>query len=292
MPLLSLIGEQPIPNLLVARALQAQSNLLCCTPTTQRIAHNLRAMLPAAEIHHVEPYHLENAIAYFNTIAWENTLLNLTGGTKPMALAAFEVARQKQLPFVYLQSEGGESILYRYDFKNGVPVLIERHTLGTLIDIEDYLRAHGLKSITEKGPQNPQEAGLRRWLEKQVDELHNNIVFDAFEIDFLLRRGNQVCVLEAKMTKKNTRQGIDQLNTFAGRDYLGTYTGKILAVSKPLGPQLARLAEARHIHVVLLNGQIDNRTGRLILSPDSRQAMLSILNRLLGGTREKESQSS
>jgi hypothetical protein len=91
--------------------------------------------------------------------------------------------------------------------------------------------------------------------------------------------------MEAKMRKENTRKGIDQLNTFTGRDYLGTYTGKILAVSKPLGPQLSRLAEARHIQVVLLSGQIDHRTGRLILSPESQQAMLTVLDRLLGGPR-------
>lgn len=291
MHLLSLIGEQPIPNLLVARALQAESNLLCCTPTTQRIAYNLRAMLPNAEIHHVEPYHLENAIAFFDKVVRADTLLNLTGGTKPMALAAFEVARQKRLPFVYLQSEGGKSILYHYDFKDGSPVLKDRRTLGTLIDVEDYLRAHGLKANAEKGPQNAQEAGLRHWLEKYLDEIHSNMVFEAFEIDFILRRGNQVCVMEAKMTRQNTRKGIDQLNTFTGRDYLGTYTGKILAVGKPLGPQLARLAEARHIQVVLLAGNIDHRTGRLTLSSASRQALLSTLDRLLGGIPERSTNS-
>lgn len=282
MHLLSLIGEQPIPNLLIARALQAESNLLCCTPTTQRIAENLGAMLPGAQIHHVEPYHLADALASLDGVVSDDVVLNLTGGTKPMALAGFEIARRGRLPFVYLQSEGGESILYRYDFADGIPVLRARHILGTLITIADYLQAHGLSATAEKGPQNTQEAGLRHWLTKHVDEIHNNMVFEAFEIDFLLRRGNQVCVLEAKMNVKSTRKGIDQLNTFTGRDYLGTYTGKILAVSKPLGPQLSRLAEARHIQVVLLTGPIDHRTGRLILSRESRQAMLSSLDNLLG----------
>lgn len=41
-------------------------------------------------------------------------IFNLTGGTKPMSLAAFLVAFQRKAPFVYFQTEGGHSLLFHY----------------------------------------------------------------------------------------------------------------------------------------------------------------------------------
>jgi hypothetical protein len=262
MILLSLVGEQPIPVLLVARALKPQQHLLCYTHTTERVAANLASMLPGSEMQAIEPYDLSKAHSQIASLVTNETILNLTGGTKPMAMAAYEAARSSRLPVVYLQSEGATTLLYRYGFKDGQPHLSQRQELPALITINDYLGAHGLQPLAYKGPQNPQEAGLRRWLEKQVDECITNAVFGSFEIDFILRRGNQVAVMEAKMKAKNTREGIDQLNTIAGRDYLGAYTGKIHVVSRPFGPQLSRLAEARHIHIVVVRGKLNNRTGR------------------------------
>ncbi len=39
---------------------------------------------------------------------------NLTGGTKTMAFAAYELAKSMRSPFTYLQSEGNTSQLFRY----------------------------------------------------------------------------------------------------------------------------------------------------------------------------------
>jgi hypothetical protein len=282
MILLSLVGEQPIPVLLVARALKPQQHQLCFTETTRRVATNLAIMLPGSRMHAIEPYDLSRAHVQLTSLVASETILNLTGGTKPMAMAAYEAARSKRLPVVYLQSEGAATQLFRYDFQDGQPHLSKREELPVLITINDYLEAHGLQPLAYKGPQNAQEAGLRRWLEKQVDECLTNVVFDSFEIDFILRRGNQVAVMEAKMKASNTRQGIDQLNTIAGRDYLGAYTGKIHVVARSFGPQLSRLAEARHIHIVVLSGKLDQRTGRLLLDNNSKTRLLAVLDQLLG----------
>jgi hypothetical protein len=86
------------------------------------------------------------------------------------------------------------------------------------------------------------------------------------------------------MKKKNDRSGIDQLNTITGRDYLGTYTGKILAVSKALGPQLSRLAEARHIQVVVVAGEIEARCDHMRISKSSRAHLQRALIQTLGPT--------
>lgn len=284
MHLLSLIGEQPIPNLLAARALQPKSTSLCYSATTRRFAANLADMLPHTRLYPVDPYDLERAAAQIGDLCTPQTIVNLTGGTKTMALAAYEVARSRQLPFVYLQSEGAAAVLQHYKFENSRPVQISRQQLGSLITIGDYLLVHGLRPIIEKGAQNAQETGLRDWLSGQVDELRSNLVFEAFEVDLILRRGSLVAVLEAKMKVKNDRSGIDQLNTITGRDYLGTYTGKILAVSKALGPQLSRLAEARHIQVVVVAGEIDSRYDRMRISKSSRAQLQRALIQTLGPT--------
>lgn len=282
MLLLSLIGEQPIPNLLVARALQPQRHLLCHTATTERVATNLVAMLPNTEKRAIEPYDLPKTLEQMSSLVNKETVLNLTGGTKPMALAAYEVARAFGLPFLYLQSEGKRNVLFQYKWQNGKPWLEQRKVLGALITIQDYLQAHGLQPRYQLGPANAQEAGLRQWLEKQVDECLTNLVFESFEVDFILRRGNQVAIAEAKNRKENKRQAIDTLNTIAGREYLGTYTGKILITAQMLGWQLLHIAEARQVKVVQVVGSIDRRTGRLNLSEQSKAALKQTLDEVLG----------
>jgi hypothetical protein len=282
MRLISLVGEQPIPNLIVSRMLNPDTNILLYTQTTERVAQNLLAVLPSAESYIIAPYDLTQAAGQIAFHTSQDTVINLTGGTKLMALAAYEAARGRRLPVVYLRSEGPQAILYRYRIREHGPELAGEEAVGTLIDIDDYLRAHGVTPLHETGPQNAQEAGLRRWLESQVEECRSNLIFSAFEVDFILRRGNRVTLLETKMTHKNTREGIDQLNTAAGRAFLGTYTGKILVVSKPLGPQLSRLAQARNVQVVTVTGKLDARTGRLLLDQESRNELERTLERILG----------
>lgn len=280
--LLHLIGEQPIPNLLVARALNAKVNLLCYSETTQKVAVNLSRMLTGAELHAIEPYDLLRALEQINALCKTDPWINLTGGTKPMALAAYEVARARRLPWLYLQSEGGKSILYHYAFGEHGLTRVDRHALHILINIDDYLSAHGLHPHAERGPANEQESGLRHWFERHVDECRSNLVFDAFEIDFLLRRGDRVAVVECKAGRKNSRFGIDQLNTIAGRTYLGTYTRKLYLVPKPLGSNLMRLAREQQVTVVALSGNTDPRTGRFIPDAQTQNALRRALDDLLG----------
>jgi len=282
MLLISLIGEQPIPILLATRALKPERTILCHTGTTRQVAVNLAAMIPNAELRLVEPYDIETCYQTLRDLCVSETIFNFTGGTKPMALAAFEAARAAAAGLVYLSSENRTSDLSFYSFTQDGISRRKTISLGAMFTIEDYLTAHGLYPLAQKGPQNAQEAGLRIWLEKQVDECGAFLQFDAFEVDFILRRGNQVAVLEAKMTQKNTRFGIDQLNTIAGRAYLGTYTGKILVVSTPLGGQLSRLAEARGVRVVLVKSVEDQRTGRLLPDEASKQRLLTALAEKLG----------
>ncbi len=92
--LISLIGEQPIPVLLVDRALKPARHILAHSERTRRVAENLRALLPHAELLPLaDVYHLEGIRAAFEQVYQPGMTFNLTGGTKPMAWAGYEVAR-------------------------------------------------------------------------------------------------------------------------------------------------------------------------------------------------------
>jgi len=282
--LLSLIGEQPIPVLLVHRALQPRRHILLHTNTTRRQAQNLAAMLPKAEPIPIAAYDLANALRAFQTLlaTASEPVLNLTAGTKPMAWAGYEAARQSGAPFVYLRSEGKRSVLYRYGFTPQGPTLLETPSpLPPLLSLQDYLQAHGLREESRLIASNAQEVALTKFLERQVDELAANVKFPAFEIDFLVRRGNQVAVIEAKNKKKSTRFGIDQLTTITGREYLGTYTGRIWVVANPPGEQLQELARAYRIEIVRV-ALHQPAPGRWRLTPTSQQRLAQTLDRVLG----------
>lgn len=281
MKLLSLIGEQPIPVLLVHRALKPERHIFACTPFSQHVAHNLQTLIPQSEIVTIEPYSLEDSIAALRSQIYPKSIINLTAGTKIMSLAAYEIARHQSLPFVYLRSQGAENVLYHYETKNGEPKFAEERKLPALITINDYLQAHGLPIKPTTISANPQETALRYFFEANCDEFKHNLNYPAFEIDFIIRRRNQVAVVEAKAPKNKIRRfGLDQLTTIAGREYLGTYTGRIWVVNKPLGKQLAQLAKAYNIKVVQV--QLVDHAGKWRLDPNSQQRMLAALDEILG----------
>lgn len=92
-------GEQPVPNLLPARRLRPDVAVLIHTDRTREIAARLRALLEpwsACHLCEVDPYHvlhIYDRLARFiaEELPAEPLTFNLTGGTKPMILAALEV---------------------------------------------------------------------------------------------------------------------------------------------------------------------------------------------------------
>ncbi|HXF85116.1 MAG TPA: DUF1887 family CARF protein [Anaerolineales bacterium] len=282
--LLSLIGEQPIPVLLVDRALQPARHILAHSERTRRVAENLRALLPHAQLLPLaDAYDLEGIRAAFEQVYQPGMTFNLTGGTKPMAWAGYEVARSFRAEVAYLESEKKQSKLYRLNFTtNGM-----EHTadvLPRLISPEDYLQAHGLQPVPSKPSSNEQETALFMFLRTQADEVRHNLQYPAFEIDFLVQRGNQAAVIEAKSglsQNKRKRDGLDQLTTIAGREYLGTYTGRIWVVAKMPGEQLQKLAKAYGIQVVLVSIR-EAAPGKWRLDEASQNRLRAALDETLG----------
>ncbi len=282
--LISLIGEQPIPVLLVDRALKPKQHILAHSEKTRRVAENLHALLPHTELLPLDdPYDLVSIRAAFEQAYQPGMTFNLTGGTKPMAWAGYESARSHGAEVIYLESEKKRSKLYHLNFTaNGIKQTAD--FLPSLISAEDYLRAHGLQSVPSKPLSNEQETALFMFLRTQADDVRHNLQYPAFEIDFLVQRGNQAAVIEAKSglsPNKRKRDGLDQLTTIAGREYLGTYTGRIWVVAKTPGEQLQELAKAYGVQIVLVSIRA-SAPGRWRLDAPSQSRLRAALDETLG----------
>lgn len=261
--LISLIGEQPAPNLLSLRHYSPAHVVLVHTGFTKLRAQRLAAVIgdtvekPWCE---VEPYRadeIERQLeAYIDKRAWAGSQLvfNLTGGTKPMVLAACEVARRRGARAFYYQTEDNKSLIHPYHFEQGnliceTPVAIEE-----TLTLDHYLRLYvGRYSVgkLKESLERMVEATLRQSLPEyefmpavRLVELAGNV-----EIDLLARCGNQVAVFE---TKRQGKKGLDQLNGVTDQRTLGTYTRKILVSATDLDSNNLELAKAYKIKVIVL----------------------------------------
>lgn len=267
MIMISLIGEQPIPNLLPIRYQPPAVAVLVYSDLTKKAAERLRKLLPPgcqAVDCPVSAYDIEAIrqalVKLIKDKGWgvPDLLFNLTGGTKAMALAAYLAAAEKQADFLYLQSEGKQTRLYRYKFAApGTPHVADDSLLPGLLTIDDYLRAF-VDSYQLTGFANEQEGGLferaiHAALQPAVDEIVVGAkLLGALDVDFVVRCANQVGIIEAK-TGPGLKKGLDQLGAAGEQRYLGTYTQKILVSDQQWNhtrSNLRELAEARRIEVI------------------------------------------
>lgn len=293
--LLHLIGEQPMPILLPDRFLQPARSLLVCTARTRPVAERLqRRLLLHATVEEVDPYDLPTILARLNTLAPADqpAVVNLTGGTKMMMLAAFALAMQRGWNFVYLESERPPATLHRYSTDAGLKRRAQ-HKLPTLICAADYLNAH-LPGFREDGFSRDADGYLTdgglfeqavcEALRPHVDEVLAGVrpegVADQIEMDLVIRVGNQVGVAELKLggQAERPKQGIDQLSTATGREYLGTYTAKFLITANPLARRVLELAKQKQVTAVTLT---DYRLGDPLTPADRQRLVQAIRQRLV-----------
>lgn len=296
---ISLIGEQPLPNLLPLKYLKPTNAILVYTQRTKEVARRLKTLL-SAETQSIavevdDPYNLAfvtQKLRHFLKSRGkdqESLLFNVTGGTKPMALAASFVAREQCAPILYFQTEGTQSLLYQYELtKCGTLELKEKIIIPETITIDEYIRSFTGQYHSKKDFPATQGGEFERLvyqaLKPRVDEIMPSVILGgALEIDLVIRCGNQVGIAEVKTGKKAlSKEGIDQLNTAGGRDFLGIYTKKVLIVDREWDDSksnLRELAEARHIKIIELPSfsQSKNRC----LSSHDQQKLIRTISSLL-----------
>ncbi len=157
--LIAPVGEQPTPNLIPLFAAQPEGRAQCVQflisdkERIKEVAENLRKALTkdpemqAGGLTVVEPlmmdaWNLEKArSACANAIkkySGDDIMVNLTGGTKIMSLAAFQAAVEARVPMLYVNTERDELIRFS---GGGEPLAPESFTVK--ISIETQLRAAG-----------------------------------------------------------------------------------------------------------------------------------------------------
>lgn len=291
--MISLIGEQPIPNLLPLRHFNPAVSLLVYSSVTKKAANRLRKLagdatefleleVDAYDVQQIQTSLLD-AIAQ-RSANGQDLLFNITGGTKPMSLAAFLSAQKLAAPVIYLQSEKKRSRLFRYEFQQGSALLAEDKLLPSLINIKDYLGAHVDQFTARK--QEVDDAGHRfeqnvlAALKPHLDEVQRGVnLGGVVDIDMIVRWENQVGVIETKLGSNGMKKAIDQINTAGGRAYLGTYTQKFLVSDQDwlAFSDLKDLAIARQIKLI----ELPDAGGPGGLSPEQADALVkAILNGL------------
>lgn len=308
--LVCLIGEQPSPNLLSIKQFKPKKILLVYSKKTQRISKNLQQMLPEQDVQLLKidnPFDIVESIGemahFLSTKVPAETKLafNITGGTKAMSQAAYIIAQKVKSPILYLQSEGFESKFYVYKFDNTLSALssstlnglssptIER--LTKFLSIDDYLLVHGLSKSKYQKPKNPFEEQVSSILQSQFSEIRRCIRITAsLEIDLMIRHENSYAVAEMKTGKDSRKKSpIDQLVGATSREFLGTYTKRLLILDQNPARENAELAKAYGISTIVLEGY-DAKTKRWSNGemPDSeKNKLIQAVKQILDSPKSK-----
>ena len=288
MLLLSLVGEQPIPNLLPLWHSRAYTQVqFAATPTTWGVAKGLADAIHAdaqlRRLQVLEPVMLAAYDVQASRRALAAALvkhqqaglevrLNLTGGTKLMSLAGVQAAFGSGVQLLYISTEENQIIYLGSDGAE-----LERQPLKVKISVAQYLAAHGL----EVGEDASFRPAARRYasppptegseLEEQVyrlayqsglfDDVRRNVFIrkqtgrEAVinELDVVVARNGRLAVCSCKSGKAVTKETIYELASLSRRESAGIYCGKVLAASQA-SLSLPIRERARDMNVRLVYG--------------------------------------
>lgn len=287
-----LVGEQPAPNLLPLHYYHPARVALVHTDRTELRARRLKKVIHSNV---EEPFCVTDAYdvnqirgaleAYINDESrkWASAQLifNLTGGTKTMALAAYEVARNMQARAFYYQTEDNQSLVHPYHFENGNLVCEDSIPIEATLTLDDYLKLYVGDYETGKPKDSFEklvETVLRAHLLEPEYEIMTSVKMKQLagnvEVDLLARHGNQIAVFEIK--RRADKSGIDQLNSVTTQRTLGTYTGKILISTTELESNNVDLARAYKITDVILPSAQDGK-----LTPEDEEVLVTSVKKVL-----------
>ena len=271
--LLSLVGEQPIPNLLpLWQYPQYDRVCFAVSEKTLPVAEQMEKVVqldPALRhVHLLPPLQLpaynwqEAQESIFNFLAGkmeqgETVEINLTGGTKLMSLAAMRAADVLSISVLYVSTQTGEMIRIAPGTQAETRLPIAVH-----ISVAQYLAAHGFQSSLHPNfrediaPYSPPKIGDA--LEERVAALAScSGYFDDVqrslyickkdersevrnELDVLVTRNGRLVVCSCKSGRNIANAVIYELAALSSRELAGIYCGKVLVVDQPELPRAIR----------------------------------------------------
>jgi hypothetical protein len=269
--MISLVGEQPAPNVLPLRHYRPDQVVLVHTSLTAGLAERIAGVI-GGEFDVLRPFCKTEAFLvdqiraeltnYINRhLPNTDLIFNLTGGTKTMEYAALEVARQMRAKAFYYQTEGNQSLIHPYHFTDAGEMTCETPLQAeTTLNIDEFLSLYVREYKPAEQSDNAGKEFERKILEvlqmlgPGYEILPNQRLSgfsDDVEVDWILRYQNTFAVGEVKL-KASKSSGIDQLNAATDQRMLGTYTKKFLVTARKLHYNSIHLAEASRITTIIL----------------------------------------
>ena len=168
--MLCLLSDQPIPNLLSVHHFKPDRLILIESEDMRRkkTADHFRQALQLGGLdytQHVEIYPIDlvddleaarqclrKAYGAYSSASW---IANLTGGTKPMSIAAYEFFKAVGARLVYINAARPDEML---GLDSGQPEKCSHH-----LSITEFLAAYGFKSTKSEGKIAEAEERARKW---------------------------------------------------------------------------------------------------------------------------------
>lgn len=275
--LVSLIGHQTLPLLLVIKQLKPDKVILLSSNKTDvldRKNHLSELLSPgivftSAPV--VDPWNIEDVPRRLQEfiedqeIEGAEFICDVTGGTKAMSIGLAHFAEQHGYGMIYLESDNGDPLLQSYiKTVNGISRPTAPTALTTQITIDEFLFAYlGKFDTSPHPPQAPNSNGalfetdVRKAFEATglLDEIKYGLkTRGSEEIDIVLRKGNRFAIVECKQGNSATDvYGILQLNNLASERHLGIYTRKIFVVARNYRKDSrdnAKVADEHGVHLL------------------------------------------
>jgi hypothetical protein len=146
-----LVSDQPIPNLIPLKMpnFSTEKVVLLVSPDKKVQADRIEGVIKSWKIdterYPISPFDLESArdtcLDILSRLENKKVILNVTGGTKIMALAAFEVFREMKRPILYVDTQNRE--IQRIHHTS------EKLAFESVLKIKPYLAAYGQKIFAE-----------------------------------------------------------------------------------------------------------------------------------------------
>ena len=156
--LVSLISRQPMPNYIGARVVMPDKMIYFVTPQEGVTMEYLQSVLQLPfETKTVHAFDFQSIREAFRQVIQqykgEHLILNLTGGTKIMALSAFDIARENAIPAIYVNTAENKLIHLQGSQIHG-------EKIPEVVDVPTYLKLHGHQFLASASPTHPQLAGF------------------------------------------------------------------------------------------------------------------------------------
>ncbi|HZU69293.1 MAG TPA: DUF1887 family CARF protein [Ktedonobacteraceae bacterium] len=290
--MIALVGEQPMPNLLPVRHSHPSDVLLVYTKRTKGIYDRLAATLQKeANVYELEtePYRIGVIVDALKAklespeLAGKSNTFNLTGGTKAMAFAAYQVAQQQKAPMFYLQSEGKHNRIYHYIWEDRGLKLVDDELVPACVKLNDLFNLHFGPGEWQECSSNrgddggPFEVALAEALRLNEYEVMTGVraMDGQIDIDVAMRFENRFGIIEAKAGNKGKKlDGIKQLSNAVR--HIGTYTQSFFAITVQHTSTHEAIMLASRIKVVSLTNYV----------PGSETLTLDDAKKLVGAVDE------